>query len=223
MLAKSIEFYKTAKAFLPRYQLLRNDGSAPQVCEFIEAGYKDRFDASIKVSMPYILRLSFLSKHAAMGVRSANSPLFIEQYLDKPIEDYTQQYFAFNDRRKIVEYGSLYSNGHKLATPLFMLSTLALMKSGVQALAFCATQGVANILKAYGLTLTHLVKADPSKLATSNNDWGRYYDTKPQVYLLSLPQVAHVVSNTPKYAHMFKLISPSINKLAAQISKEALC
>ena len=90
-----------------------------EVESFIINGYKKAFDAKISVTMPYLLAVKKGKLKAVLGIRSANHPLFIEQYLQGPIEQLLRAHNINAKRREIAEIGNLYSNAQRFTVPLF--------------------------------------------------------------------------------------------------------
>ncbi len=222
MLQPKDNFFSFTASLLPRFELAPL-AQASHIARFIEQGYANRYQAEISVSMPLLLQLRFAGKTAAIGIRRATEPLFLEHYLDAPIESYATAHIGEINREQIVEYGSLFSNGRNLSTPLFMLSTLALVHQNVKALAFCATHKVASILERYGLKLIKLVKAEAKRLPNQGENWGSYYRTNPHVYLLSLDQLNQVIRNRTKYLQLYRFLSPAIGRLANKFEARFTC
>ena len=120
---------------------------------------------------------------ARAGWRGADAkPLFLENYLDAPIETIlrtqTGQDLA---RERIVEVGNLASE--KPGGSLQVILNLArhLDESGYEWVVFTATQELIGIFTKLGLPLLALAKADPARLGSAADDWGSYYDATPVV------------------------------------------
>ena len=64
----------------------------------------------------------------------------------------------------------------------------AFTEQGVAMLVFTATHQLRQLLTHNGVRLTVLAEADPALLAPSPNEWGRYYDSRPQVVAFSLEE-----------------------------------
>jgi len=77
---------------------------------FIQKQYRRKFEVSACDMMPDIFACFIENElYAAMGFRAADKDkLFLEQYLDRPIEDYMSQHAGIKIKRNnIVEVGSL--------------------------------------------------------------------------------------------------------------------
>ena len=152
--------------------------------QFVQAVFSDRYDARVSVFAPRLLMLEQDGRTIAVaGWRGADAePLFLENYLDAPIETIlrtqTGQDLA---RERIVEVGNLASE--KPGGSLQVILNLArhLDESGYEWVVFTATQELIGIFTKLGLPLLALAKADPARLGRAADDWGSYYDAAPVV------------------------------------------
>ncbi len=151
---------------------------------FIRAIFLRRYAARIKAFAP---RLLMLEQHgraiAAAGWRGADTePLFLERYLDAPIETILATLTGQAlERQRIVEVGNLASE--KPGGSLHVILNLArhLDQSGYEWVVFTATRELIGIFTKLGLPLLALAKANPTRLGHDALDWGSYYDTQPVV------------------------------------------
>lgn len=125
---------------------------------------------------------------AVLGYRDAGEgPLFLEQYLDTPIEH------ALTDRRtaagavsgalrhRIVEVGNLASCDRRATAELLRALPRFLLRKGFEWLVFTGTPQVREIVAAFGAPLLDLGGADSTRLQDNATEWGRYYDSAPRV------------------------------------------
>jgi hypothetical protein len=121
---------------------------------------------------------------AAFGLRAAGcESLFLESYLDMPIEAQLHARFGKVVRREdIVEVGNL-SATHAGATRwLIVAISLLLRQEGYRWIAFTATSVVRNALQRLGLTPHELGSATLARLPVElQGDWGDYYQQSPAV------------------------------------------
>jgi len=90
--------------------------------DYIARRYARRHQAAIEHFLPNLLALKNGQRiHAALGLSSArNQTLFLESYLDKPIEQaISQQLCTPVDRTKVVEIGNLAASQRAASTLLF--------------------------------------------------------------------------------------------------------
>lgn len=120
---------------------------------------------------------------AATGWRSAQSaPLFLENYLDDPIEQLLSQLASQPVAREhIVEVGNLAAEMPGGSPQVIMALASHLNQLGYDWVVFTATCELIRIFTRLGLPLLALAKADPSRLGEAASDWGRYYETEPIV------------------------------------------
>jgi hypothetical protein len=85
-------------------------------------------------------------------------------------------------------------------------------------MAFTGTQHIIRLIEKTGIKVRKLAKANPSLLSTSNNNWGRYYDSDPVVAYIQLSDVLEVIEATPKLAYMFSELMPQVANVVLQLA-----
>lgn len=120
---------------------------------------------------------------AALGYSpAADGPTFLEQYLDQPIETALGARLGRDvGRTDIVEVGNLAALHPGAARALIISTTRLLNGLGLRWVAFTATASLLNSFSRLRLQPQVLAAADPARLADGGGQWGRYYDTQPQV------------------------------------------
>jgi hypothetical protein len=188
---------------------------------FIKQGFSKAYGANISLSMPQILTVKNGNFKAALGIRSAKEPLFIEQYLNTPIEQ-THALIKENiARSNIVEIGSLYSNAIRFTLPLFLVTAVSLFYKNYQYLTFAGTSHVLNILSKAGVEYSTLCDAKKHALTPSSDDWGSYYETSPKVVVVSLASVLEVIDKQVKYQNLFKSLEKKIADVCQQLAEHS--
>jgi len=178
--------------------------------DFIQKGFSKTYGANIHVSMPIVLAVKKGTYKAALGIRSTQSPLFIEQYLNSSIESLLSTPDHRVSRNEIIEIGHLFSNAKKFTIPLLLVTAISLYCSGFKYMVFSGTEQVNNLISKTGIRVTFLAKADSSKLDKSNDLWGTYYDSNPQVVSVSLANVMAIISGKDGYLQMFHSLEKKI-------------
>ncbi|MFA7291509.1 MAG: thermostable hemolysin [Rhodocyclaceae bacterium] len=149
---------------------------------FIRSVFEKHYGADVSAFAPNLL---LLEQHdriiAATGWRAASDEsLFLERYLDLPIEQAMAQ-LADQPvaRERIVEVGNLAAE--KPGSSLHVILALArhLDRLGYEWVVFTATQELIGIFSRLGLPLLALAPADPARIGDEASHWGTYYDTGP--------------------------------------------
>jgi hypothetical protein len=163
------------------------DDNSPRRSEaetFIRNVFARHYGAKVASFAPNLMLLEQQGQViAATGWRSARSEiLFLERYLDTPIEQAMAQLANQSVKReRIVEVGNLAAD--KPGGSLHVIYALAshLDRLGHEWVVFTATQELICIFTRIGLPLLALAKADPARLGDEALAWGSYYDTKPVI------------------------------------------
>ena len=91
--------------------------------------------------------------------------------------------------------------------------------SGYKWITFTATQALANNLKKLGFPLVKLADATSDRLLGNEaNEWGAYYDTKPQVFAGSLDAAAALARKRPLFRKALVLYRRKIRRLAKELA-----
>lgn len=120
---------------------------------------------------------------AALGYTlAADGPLFLEQYLDSPLEqEIGARAGASVERAQMAEVGNLAASHAGAARTLIVGMTRLLHSQGLHWVAFTATTSLLNSFARLRLQPGVLAVADPRRLPDAGQRWGRYYQSQPQV------------------------------------------
>lgn len=186
---------------------------------FVKKGFKNAFSAEIESFLPAMIAIKRKGEiKAALGVRSARTPLFIEQYTKTPIQDLSYFKQQNTKRTTIAEIGNLYSDSSRFTISLFLTMGVAMYLNGYSHVVFAGTQQVIEILNATGSKTHFLCNANINALETEQTCWGSYYQTAPQVVAIDLFQVMCVINANPKYSAMFNQQTAQIAALQEQMT-----
>ncbi|HFF5999778.1 thermostable hemolysin [uncultured Stenotrophomonas sp.] len=156
-----------------------------QVQSFIADTYRQRFDAEVRDFMPQLLayRDTQGALVAAVGLRHADSgPLFVEHYLDAPVEAVLAQHLSSEPRRaQIAEVGHFAASTAGIARELIVQLAWVLRAADVDWVMFVATQQLRNAFVRLHLAPIELMPARAECMGDSAGDWGRYYESQPRV------------------------------------------
>ncbi len=157
-----------------------------EVEAFIAAVFKSAYAADIRHFMPELVALR--DAHGvllgAFGMRNAaTEPLFLEQYIDEPIEQLFSRHFACAiQRHEITCIGNLAVANPRHAGLLITYIIRHTLDIGLQWAVATAHHRLQNGLIKGGCDTYPLAIADPAKLPLEEQTkWGRYYDRIPQI------------------------------------------
>lgn len=170
----------------------RNEDRA-EVEAFIRETFALAYGASVHSFMPRLLAVCRKDGDllAAFGVRSAkDEELFLENYLDQPIEQEIEKKVGMKlDRSKIVEIGNLaaiYPGGVRW---MIVALTVMLYEEGYEWVVFTGTSALRNGFNKLGLHPTEICAARVERLdAAEQARWGTYYDNNPTVMFGNIRQ-----------------------------------
>ena len=157
-----------------------------QLEHFISSRFAEQYGARLRHFMPCLLGLYDPAQQlqAALGIRCGQQgPLFLEQYLDVPLEQRIAQLCGGSPpaRGVIAEVGNLAACEAGSARLLIVALTDLLARAGCRWVAFTGTPLLLNSFQRLGLSPLHLGAADGQRLGDELADWGSYYATRPQV------------------------------------------
>ena len=169
----------------------RQDADRAALEAYVRTAFNRSHDADVSTFMPTLLafRDGAGSLRGVLGIRSAaDAPLYLENYLDRPVE---QAIVAAGyhpvERDEVIEVGNLAAGSCLAAVRMVAQMPVQLMNRGYSWIVFTATSTVHEILMGLGAPLVELGRADPLRVARQGDRWGRYYDNDPRVYAGYLP------------------------------------
>jgi Thermostable hemolysin len=144
--------------------------------------YAEAYQASPDLSYPELLAQKCDGKaSAALGYRHADAgALFLEAYLDAPIENALAQAFGGKpSRRNIVEIGNLASENAPAMVALWAKTANDLGADAEIAVAVL-TAPLRVMFRRLGVTLHEIASARAERIADAAK-WGRYYQQDPVI------------------------------------------
>ena len=152
---------------------------------FIAERFSRAYGARLAHFLPHLLgvkdglgRWQAAAGYAAAGAQG----LFLEQYLDQPIEHALGEEVGRPiQRNSIVEVGNLAAVSAGMARALIPQLARHLHRMGYRWVAFTATRALRNSFQRLGLRPLLLAEADPARLSDRGASWGSYYDQDPRV------------------------------------------
>jgi hypothetical protein len=156
-----------------------------RVERFLEREFHQAYDARITEHYPTLMSVQDDEGTilGALGFRYANETgLFLEQYLDTPIESVlTATCACSTTRNDVVEVGNLASHGSGASIFLFTALTAYLAQQGKHYIAVTATDFLHRYFTRLGVEPLLLGHADQARLQDGGLSWGSYYRTRPRI------------------------------------------
>jgi hypothetical protein len=171
--------------------LARTDADRTSLERFIVERYAQSYGARIEHFADHLVGLTGTDGRwaAAVGYTpAASTPLFIEQYLDLPIEQAIGERLGVKvERSQVVEVGNLAATVPGAARRLVVAMTELLHRRGHTWVVFTSTTSLLNTFARLDVSTIMLAPADPSRLHAGADTWGNYYDTRPLVLAGNIP------------------------------------
>lgn len=157
---------------------------------YVQAAFHAKHGAVVRTFMPTLLAFRDRAEllRGVAGVRgAAEERLYLEQYLERPVEDALATALAARgakalQRTQIAEVGNLAGHNCRAAVRMVAHIPAYLMSHGYEWIVFTATGALQQILAGFGAPLVELARADGASVARASDDWGRYYETDPRVF-----------------------------------------
>jgi len=120
---------------------------------------------------------------SASGFRPAcGEQLFLEKYLDEPVESLLSRQIGKNiNRRSVIEVGNLASDCPGSSRLMIMAMNCLFDQQGFGWVVMTGTNELLNIFTNLQLEPLLLVQAEAYRLDDEQYDWGRYYTHCPRV------------------------------------------
>lgn len=160
------------------------DAERAEVEAFIQTVYAREYGANIQTFANRLLcrRNAAGDILCAAGLRLAEEGFFSERYLNAPVEaDLSRATGRRLRRADVYEVTTLASDAPHDLVP-FIADIVAFGgRHGLSWCFFTLTRRLSLLVRRRGLSPIYLADADPARIADPQA-WGRYYETRPQVY-----------------------------------------
>jgi hypothetical protein len=133
-----------------------------------------------------------------IGAQLGHDParMFLEQYLDEPVEAALSRALGRAVPRSLVaEVGNLSGRIPGMGRPLVSTMAAFLEGAGVEWSVFTATRALRASFLRMGLQLVDLGDADGRRLGGQLSDWGRYYETDPRLTAVPVAAMREVAAH----------------------------
>ncbi|WP_237567718.1 thermostable hemolysin [Microbulbifer hydrolyticus] len=193
---------------------------------YIAATFSETYGARLYHFMPLLLaRRNETGLVSALGMRRADTaPLFLEQYLNQPVEralaDATGSEVA---RCDIVEIGNLVSTSRGGSRLLFLMLAELFAAADVTWAIFTATPEVRRLLQKLTGNQFVLCQADGRRLGDRLADWGSYYETKPAVTAINVAEERRALLEHPLARELLQACSGPAQQMASSMREVHPC
>ena len=171
-----------------------------RVEKFIHDVFFETYGATIDSFYPTLMSVHDVWNDifAAVGFRGAEEgSLFLEQYLELPIEEIAETTFGSKiPRHSIVEVGNLAATAQGASIFLFVAMTAYFKQMGYSHLVFTGTKALHVHFQRLGLNPYLIGSAKPDALEDASK-WGSYYETDPRIIIADIAQ---------SHAHLQKIL-----------------
>jgi len=184
-----------------------------RVERFISQVFQASFNAKIMTYAPDLLYLEHdLRIQAALGLRWADThPLFCEKYLEGSVLDAIGD--PLLERGEVVELSNLASMTPGAGAQLYVLAAVALDLAGCKQLVFTANETVRRSISRGGFSARFLADANVEKI-TGADQWGSYYQGRPQVMVADIPASAQIIRSNPLVTPLLNVAMPAMKQFA---------
>lgn len=159
----------------------------PRVEAFIRAVYARCYRARVRSFAPVLVGWEAGGELlACAGYRSALEPLFLERYLDQPIEAALAPSRPVS-RAQVVEVGHLASLRAGEGRRLLLALAAHLSESNVEWVASTVTAELRQVVVRLGLGAVAIAPAHRERLGEEAKNWGSYFEHDPIVVAGHLP------------------------------------
>ena len=177
--------------YLTLQEAVRGAEERGELESFVGAAFQRKHAATVLSFMPTLLAFRDPAGRlrGVTGLRAAGAEsLFLEQYLDVPIESAIAATNGLSVRREeIVEVGNLAGANCRTAVRMVAQLPRYLLSRDFRYIAFTATSAVRRILLGFGAPLFELARADGARVTGGADAWGSYYQADPRVFVGHLP------------------------------------
>ena len=152
----------------------------------IRGGFGSHFNACISGFMPDLAAYRHVGgSGGVIGIRGAGGEkLFLESYLDQPVEDVIALVSdAPVHRRHVVEVGQFVIDERAAVGDFFRDLVPFLRSLGYEWVCFTGTRRIRTLLASIGFAGFSIACASRERITDTTDDWGTYYEHEPEVIL----------------------------------------
>lgn len=213
-------FYCSQKGYTPDTKLdlyLERCPGRQSLENYISSKYQQVHNAQIREYLPILAGIRGMEGFlGAFGLRPGQyRPMFLEQYLDSPVE---QQIAVFSkkpvDRCTLMEIGNLAITRKGYGPIVMVIMAKALAEAGYEWMVFTVTEQVERLMKRLGFEPHDLASADPDCLAGDKSLWGSYYENNPRVMVGNLKEARQLIEDSGRLRELANQQRMNISNMA---------
>jgi len=184
---RAMSSFKSAVTFAKKTNPVR-----PGIEDFISQNFYESYGANVSYFSQVLVSCNNQDDKliAAFGITNlANRRAYLEQYLSNPIETEISTFIGKSVKRsEIFELGNLAATYPGATRKLIQKMAADLYGLGARWVVFTANNLVINAFQRLNLNPIFLKEANPELLPNGGANWGRYYEDRPQVMFIEVPQ-----------------------------------
>jgi hypothetical protein len=187
---------------------------------YISKKYLQVHDAHINECLPILVGIRDKAEPlAAFGLRPGHyRPMFLEQYLDSPIE---QQVASISkhpiDRCSLIEIGNMAITRKGYGPLAMVVLAMSLAEAGYEWMVFTITEQVEKLMKRLGFEPHYLAGADPSRLQGEPSIWGSYYNNNPRVMVGNIRTAVDIITQSSRLSAIANEQRDNITDIASSL------
>lgn len=192
---------------------------------YIGTRFQEVYGARLHHFMPWLLSYGKPNDmQGALGLRRAEcAPLFLEQYLDLPVEAVLAEKAGVPvNRADIVEIGNLVATARGGSRLLFLVLAELCAAADLTWAIFTATPEVQHLLQKLTDNQLVLCRADGARLGAELADWGTYYNTRPAVVAVNVRAERGRSLARPRISELLEVCRPQATAFAQQLVEVGL-
>ncbi|WP_160154669.1 thermostable hemolysin [Microbulbifer sp. ALW1] len=187
---------------------------------YIAGQFHRVYGARLRHFMPWLLSFGRGNRmDGGLGLRPASSePLFLEQYLDAPVEVLLGERAGVPvNRRDVAEIGNLVATARGGSRLLFLILAELFAAADLTWAIFTATPEVQHLLQKLTDHQLVLCRADGSRLGPELANWGSYYHTRPAVVAVNVRAERERQLERPLISELLQACRPQATAFAQRL------
>jgi hypothetical protein len=192
----------------------------PELENYTARCFERAYRAEVTDFAPLLLELCCTGSISGVaGVRPAgHEPLFLEHYLDEPVERVATAVAGQSiGRHEIVELCNLAALRPGACQLINIMLATVLYGAGFRYAGLVSTAQLERIVRKQHFVVESITAADPARLGAVSARWGSYYDSEPNVILVDLSATMAALHDHRLSAAIIRHYATTIDRLVDQL------